>query len=74
MKEKLINKMDVVYQAEPLSMGWCLECHRNPEEYVRPKEFVTQLDWKAEDQLELGKMLVEKHDIYPGESCNTCHR
>lgn len=69
-----VDQMDVVHQAKPLGMGWCLECHRNPEKYVRPKEFVTKLDWKADNQLELGKMLVEKHNIYPGESCNTCHR
>ena len=31
-----VNEMEVVYQAENHSMGWCLECHRNPEEHLRP--------------------------------------
>ena len=46
-----INKMEKVYQAEPLSMGWCLECHREPEKYLWPKEKVTNLDWRPENQI-----------------------
>ncbi len=37
-----VDTMEVVYQAEPLSMGWCLDCHRNPERHLRPVEFVTE--------------------------------
>lgn len=69
-----VDQMEVVHQSEPLSMGWCLDCHRAPEKHLRPKHLVTKLDWKAENQLELGKMLKDKHNIYPGEDCNTCHR
>ena len=70
-----IDTMEVVYKAEPLSMGWCLECHRNPERHLRPVEFVTQLDWVPEkDQLALGAELRERYDINPPEDCNTCHR
>jgi len=70
-----IDTMEVVFQAEPLSMGWCLECHRNPEKHLRPVEFVTQLDWvPEEDQIELGKRLRELNNINPQETCNTCHR
>lgn len=43
-----INEMEVVYQAEPQSMGWCLDCHRNPEQKIRPLTEVTNLDWKPE--------------------------
>ena len=60
-----VNKMDVVYQAEPLSMGWCLECHREPEKYLWPKEQVTNLDWRPEDQLELGLQLKETYNVNP---------
>jgi hypothetical protein len=70
-----IDTMEVVYQAEPLSMGWCLECHRNPERHLRPTEFVTQLDWvPEEDQLALGTKLREANNINPPTDCNTCHR
>jgi hypothetical protein len=41
-----IDQMDVVQQAAPLSMGWCLECHREPEKNLRPKEQVTNLGWQ----------------------------
>ncbi len=70
-----IDKMEVVYQDQKLSMGWCLDCHRKPEAHLRPVEFVTQLDWVApEDQLVLGRRLKEENGIAPSEDCSTCHR
>jgi hypothetical protein len=70
-----VDTMEVVYQAEPLSMGWCLECHRNPERHLRPVEYVTQLDWvPQEDQEALGAKLAEMHGINPPVDCNGCHR
>jgi hypothetical protein len=70
-----IDSMDVVYQFAPLSMGWCLDCHRNPERHLRPVEFVFKLDWvPEEDQLVLGRRLREAGDINPRVDCNTCHR
>ena len=70
-----IDSMEVVYQAKPLSMGWCLDCHRNPDKNLRPVEFVTQLDWvPEEDQLVLGARLREELNINPKDTCYTCHR
>jgi hypothetical protein len=70
-----IDTMEVVSQVEPLSMGWCLDCHRNPERHLRPVEFVTAMDWVPEDdQLVLGRRLREEYDINPKVDCNTCHR
>lgn len=70
-----IDTMEVVFQDKPLSMGWCLECHRSPEKHLRPVEFVTQLDWvPEEDQLALGTRLRETNNINPPTDCNTCHR
>ena len=70
-----IDTMEVVTQKQPLSMGWCLSCHRNPERYLRPVEFVYQLDWVPdEDQLTLGARLRATHDINPPQDCYTCHR
>jgi len=70
-----VDTMEVVYQAEPLSMGWCLECHRNPERHLRPLDTVTQMDWvPEEDQEVLGARLAEMYDINPPVDCNTCHR
>jgi hypothetical protein len=67
-----INKMDEVYHAKPLSMSFCLDCHREPEKFVRPNELVTKLDWKNEGFD--GKKAVHDWKIQPGQSCSTCHR
>ncbi|WP_145361555.1 cytochrome c3 family protein [Alienimonas californiensis] len=40
-----IDRMEVVEQVMPLSMGWCIECHRNPQDALRPPELVTNLAW-----------------------------
>ena len=70
-----IDKMDVVYQAKPLTMGWCLSCHRQPEKYLRPKDAVTSMGFApAGDQLEIGKALRDEYNINPSTDCSTCHR
>ncbi len=66
--------MEVVYQAKPLSMGWCLDCHRNPEDNVRPKDQITTMGWTAEDQAALGLELVEQYNLNPTTNCSGCHR
>jgi len=70
-----VDRMEVVYQDKPLHMGWCLDCHRNPEKHLRPVEFVTDLGWQPdEDQLTLGARLRKEYDINPSTDCSTCHR
>ena len=44
-----INEMEVVYHDQNQSMGWCLDCHRNPEQKLRPLTEITNLNWKPED-------------------------
>ncbi|MCA9006578.1 MAG: cytochrome c3 family protein [Planctomycetaceae bacterium] len=70
-----VDKMDVVTQVKPLSMGWCLECHRHPEPNLRPPEFVTKLDWKPEgDPQEVGEQVRKELNLNPSSNCSTCHR
>ncbi|MBZ0254119.1 MAG: cytochrome c family protein [Candidatus Methylomirabilis sp.] len=70
-----IDQMEVVQTVQPLSMGWCLECHRNPDPNLRPKEFVTKMDWTPEeDPAVLGARLRAENHINPSTSCSTCHR
>ena len=48
-----IDQMEIVEQAEPLSMGWCLDCHRDPAKHIRPENVsVTQMDWVASEDHE----------------------
>jgi len=69
-----VDQMEVVHQAKPLSMSWCLECHRAPENHLRPAAYVFKLDWKSPNQKEMGTRIKEAHSIRPGEDCSTCHR
>jgi hypothetical protein len=70
-----VDKMVEVQQVEMLSMGWCLECHRNPEKHLRPKDQVTNMDYvPAGDQLEVGLRLKKEYGINPPTNCYTCHR
>jgi hypothetical protein len=70
-----IDQMDVVYQAKPLNMAWCLDCHREPEKYLRPVEAVTTMGYVPPgDQLALGAELVRANDVRPPLDCQGCHR
>lgn len=70
-----VDRMEVVMQAEPLSMGWCLDCHNNPEPYLRPVEEVTNMAWEpGENHAEFAQMIISKKNINPPIYCNACHR
>ncbi|MCP3902738.1 MAG: cytochrome c3 family protein [Planctomycetes bacterium] len=73
-----IDRMEVVYQAEALSMGWCLECHRAPDEHLRDPDLVTELGWTFEGTPEEEEAYraywKELHRINPSQDCSTCHR
>jgi hypothetical protein len=67
--------MDVVYQAKPLNMAWCLDCHRAPEKYLRPVSEVTTMGYQPPgDQLALGLELKKARNIMPTTNCSGCHR
>lgn len=70
-----VDQMIEVKQVSPLTMAWCLDCHRNPDAHIRPPEFVTKLDWKPEgDPAGLGRQLRLARNINPPENCSSCHR
>ncbi|MFZ5786041.1 MAG: cytochrome c3 family protein [Acidobacteriota bacterium] len=70
-----VDKMEVVTQVEPLSMGWCLDCHRDPDARLRPPDAVTTMDWVApEDPEAYGKQLRVARNINPPTDCGACHR
>ena len=77
-----IDQMEVVYQAEPLSMGWCLECHRAPEEHLVPPDEVTNLAYLEEikqDDERYAQLIaanlerIESEGIKPPQNCSACH-
>jgi len=71
-----IDKMDVVSQDQPLSMGWCLTCHRNPNDHLRPIEEITNMSWTPPaNQAEFAKAQIKRLDIKaPITDCTGCHR
>ena len=72
-----VDKMEVVHQEQPLSMGWCLDCHRNPDAHLRPPELVTKMDWSppaGQTNAEVGREIRAKLSLRPSEDCSTCHR
>ncbi len=74
-----IDEMEVVEHAKPLSMGFCLDCHRNPEPRVRPLDQITNLNWRPElmsqpHHAEWAAEFVKNNKITPPQSCTGCHR
>jgi hypothetical protein len=72
-----VDQMPLVWKAHSLDMEWCLECHRHPEQFVRPREYVLRMDWQpAGEQLALGETLVKEYHIDKSKltNCSTCHR
>jgi hypothetical protein len=70
-----VDQMVEVKQVQPLTMAWCLDCHRDPAAHIRPKELVTRLDWTPPgDAAEIGRALIAKHGIKPPTNCSGCHR
>jgi hypothetical protein len=70
-----IDGMPIVSQRQPLSMGWCLDCHRDPAPHVRAPEDVTVMDFKP-DMSKSGQVAVAKNgrELHPPTHCSGCHR
>lgn len=79
-----VDRMPLMWQHAPLTMSWCLDCHRQPEKYVRPRDQIYNMDYRVErdsgrpekTQAELGAKLVEEYRIRKEQltNCSTCHR
>jgi hypothetical protein len=70
-----VAEMEKVIQVEPLSMGWCLDCHRDPAQHLRPAGEITNMNWTPPaDQLALAAMLIKEKNIAPPVDCSGCHR
>ncbi len=76
-----IDEQPIAFQAASLQMEWCLECHRNPEKYLRPADKIFDMTWPAEntsrDQLSQGFARKAEFKVQGEEiltSCSTCHR
>lgn len=72
-----VDQMPLMWKENTLNMEWCLECHREPEKFVRPRAEVFNLAWEPPgDQEDLGRQLVEEYQIQTTQltDCSICHR
>jgi len=80
-----VDRMPLMFQAGTLQMAWCLDCHRRPERYLRPREQIFNMNYDpahdpahpGETQETLGAKLVEEYHVLPRQQmqdCYTCHR
>jgi len=72
-----VNEMPVVVHNQSLSMGWCLDCHRHPEDKLRPVNEVTNFAWRPSEgrsQRDLGLFLKDAYKVQAPEQCVGCHR
>jgi hypothetical protein len=70
-----VDRMASVHQVASLTMGWCLDCHRNPERNLRPRDQITSMESAPTgDPIELGKMLAAQYGTRKLTTCTACHR
>jgi hypothetical protein len=78
-----INEMEEVYHYQPLSMTFCLDCHRDPARKLRPLDKITDLNWKApgstseesaENQRKQGEKFMHDWRVEKLQNCSACHR
>ena len=70
-----VDRMALVWKSASLQMEWCLDCHRRPQDFLRPREEVYSMDWQPpEDQGALGLRLMDEYKVHTRTDCSTCHR
>jgi Cytochrome c7 and related cytochrome c len=70
-----VDQMPLMRQVQSLQMEWCINCHRNPENYVRPRSEVFTMGYRPlRPQSEEGPRLVAEYKIKPSTDCSICHR
>ena len=72
-----VGEMPLMMQAKPLTMQWCLDCHREPESHVRPRELVFEpkpLSKLVANPDTLREKLAEDYALKSRTDCYTCHR
>lgn len=73
-----VDQMPLMWKAEPMTMEWCLDCHRTPEQHLRPLDQIYNMDWQPEeDQSTLGQRLKAEYHVANGYTltqCYICHR
>lgn len=79
-----VDQMPLMYQANSLHMAWCLQCHFNPQDHVRPKDQITNMEYEhptsPDQKIAVGDQqltqleLAKQYHVQSKVNCSTCHR
>ncbi|MDB4935535.1 MAG: Molybdopterin oxidoreductase subunitprotein [Labilithrix sp.] len=70
-----VDRMAQVFAVAPLTMRWCLDCHRAPERHLRPLDQITAMEWTPDvPQERLGRELATQLGVRSIDDCTACHR
>lgn len=75
-----VDQMPITWKAHSLYMRWCLDCHQQPGQYLRPKDQIFNMEWQPPpDQLQRGRTLLTYYGISTNRlqqltDCSMCHR
>jgi hypothetical protein len=70
-----VDRMTQARQVAPLTMAWCVDCHRNPAPHLRPIAAITAMGWTPPGPADsLGTVLMERYHVHSLTNCSTCHR
>jgi len=70
-----VGTMPLTWAATTMQMSWCVDCHRAPEKFIRPRDQVFNVNYNPpSNQAELGERLVREYKAQKLTNCDTCHR
>jgi hypothetical protein len=70
-----IDEMPLTRQVQSLQMAWCIDCHRNPEQHIRPRSEIFTMGYRPPvPQSVMAERLIADYQVAPNTSCSTCHR
>jgi len=70
-----VDQMPLMWKVSTLRMEWCLDCHRNPEPHLRPRDEIFNMTWQPPaDEPDLAERLAKEYNVRHATDCSVCHR
>jgi len=65
-----VEEMEVMYQYAPLTMGWCIDCHRETNVNIQSNEYYAKIHEELSKKYGVEKLTVAEMG---GLECGKCH-
>ena len=65
-----VEEMEIMYQHSPLTMGWCINCHRETNVKIKDNEYYTKIHDELSKKYGVEKLTVAQMG---GLECGKCH-